>query len=63
MEENQYLTPEEIAKVLRVHPKTVREWLREGALKGLRLKGLWRVPTTEFEKFISQSLERGKDKT
>lgn len=58
MEENQYLTPEEIAKVLRVHPKTVREWLREGTLKGLRLKGLWRIPKIEFERFIKESMEK-----
>ena len=33
MQDNEYLTPEEIAKILKVHAKTVRTWLKEGELK------------------------------
>jgi len=29
-----FLTPEELAEVLRVSPETVRRWLRTGEVKG-----------------------------
>lgn len=32
----QYLTPEEIAKKLRVSSQVVREWLRKGKLEGFK---------------------------
>jgi acetyl-CoA synthetase len=54
MQENEYLTPEEIAKILKIHAKTVRTWLKEGELKGIRLKGVWRIPKSEFEAFLKR---------
>ena len=39
------LTPAETAQQLRVSPRTVRRWLVEGRLVGVRLpSGRWRVP-------------------
>lgn len=42
-----YLTVEEAAEVLRVHPETVRVMLREKRLKGRKLGKDWRIPRSE----------------
>ena len=52
------LTKEEIAKQLKVHPRTVERWLGKKILRGYKLgKGrtaLWRVPEEEFVKFLKK---------
>jgi excisionase family DNA binding protein len=51
------LTVEEVAQRLNVHPETVRRYLREGHLKGVRRGGLrigpakWWVEEEEVERF------------
>jgi excisionase family DNA binding protein len=49
------LTVKEAAKILRVHPETVRGWLREGALAGVKpgAGGRWRVLKAAVEKQAS----------
>ena len=38
------LTPEEVAERLAVTPNTVRGWLRDGTLRGVKLgKKVWRI--------------------
>lgn len=44
----QYLTVEETARLLKVDPETVRRWLREGALRGLKFGHVWRTPAGEL---------------
>jgi excisionase family DNA binding protein len=51
-------TPEEVAERLSVSTKTIKDWLRTGKLKGVKVGRLWRVRESELEKF----LERGKKK-
>ncbi len=52
------MTKEEIAKILRVHPRTVDRWLGRRILRGYKLgKGrtaLWRVPEEEFNAFLKK---------
>ncbi|MDP3948611.1 MAG: helix-turn-helix domain-containing protein [bacterium] len=54
----EFLTKEEIAKNLRVHPRTVQRWLQNGLLGGYKLgKGktaLWRIPKGEFKRFLER---------
>jgi excisionase family DNA binding protein len=38
------LTVPEAADALRLHPSTVRRWLREGHLQGTRMGKAWRIP-------------------
>lgn len=47
-----FLTTEEIATILSVHPRTVMRWLRQGKLKGVKIGRLWRVRLVDFEAFI-----------
>lgn len=39
-----YLTPAEVAEILRVDRRTVYEWLRSGKLKAVRFGDTWRIP-------------------
>lgn len=49
------LTVGEVAQRLRMRPETVRVWLREGRLRGTRLRADklgWRVPEAEVERVL-----------
>ena len=48
------LTVEDAAKVLLVKPTTVREWLKTGKLKGMKMGRLWRVWESELEAFLRE---------
>ena len=57
MEESRMMKVNEVAARLRVDPETVRNWLRSGRLRGVRMGGRragWRIPVAEVER-----LERG----
>lgn len=49
---------EEIAKILKVHPRTVERWLGKGILRGYKLgdgrTALWRISQDEFNKFLKR---------
>jgi excisionase family DNA binding protein len=60
----EYLTPDQVAKLLQVREFTVRLWLRRGLLKGIKLGNrsgtgakpgrgavLWRIPRKSLEEF------------
>ena len=53
-----FLTLDEVAKELRVHPRTVMRWLKSGALKGYKLgrgkTSLLRIPKSEVNRFLSK---------
>lgn len=46
------LTPEEAAAILSVSPKSIRAWLRQGKLKGVRAGRLWRIRERDLEAFL-----------
>ncbi len=53
-----FLMKEEIAKLLRVHPRTVERWIGKGMLRGYKLgKGrtaLWRISQDDFDAFLKK---------
>ena len=53
-----FLTREEVGTYLRVNPRTVDRWLKNGLLKGYKLgKGptsKWRIPEAEVAKFLEK---------
>ena len=56
------LTPEQVAERLAVTPNTVRGWLRNGMLKGVKMGNkVWRVREEVLEAYIcnEQSVEYG----
>ena len=49
------LTPQDVARILGVHQKTVHLWLRNGSLKGIKISyRAWRIPKSALEEFIEQ---------
>jgi len=62
--EERLLTPEEVASILAVSPKSVREWLRRGKLKGVKAGRLWRVRKRDLDTFLDfavQTLESSQE--
>lgn len=58
------LTPEEVAKVLKVTPETIRRWLRKGELTGADTPAGWRLTPADLEAWLekhrpSKSTEEG----
>ncbi len=56
------MTVQEVAERLRLHPESVRRWLREGRLKGGRMGGRrlgYRIPESEVERIVAAWVEGG----
>ena len=64
--DDEYLTTEEVAKRLRVHPTTILR--RLGAIDGadpsripaVRVGRVWRIPRREFEEWLARSGQVGQ---
>ena len=56
MADERWLTVPEVADVLRVHPETVREWLRSGRLDGVRIgrRSGWRISESQLDTFLGR---------
>jgi excisionase family DNA binding protein len=57
-EQSEFLTVSQIANRLSMSPQTVRTWIEEGMLRGIRVRKVWRVPRADFEALLA-SLEGG----
>lgn len=53
---NELLTAQEVASILKVHPRTVYVWLRQGELQGVKVGDTWRVREQDLKKFIRERL-------
>ncbi len=50
----EFITVTEAAKMLKVDPATIRNWLKTGKIKGKKLVGTqWRVNLDELKKILS----------
>jgi excisionase family DNA binding protein len=60
MDEDRWLTVAEIAARLRMHPETIRDWLRSGKLKGRGFGGRagWRVRESDLRAFLDTDRNR-----
>jgi excisionase family DNA binding protein len=54
MKQIETLTPNEIAKILRIHPFTVTRLAREGKIPAFKVGGIWRFRKDQFEQWIVQ---------
>jgi excisionase family DNA binding protein len=54
----EFLTKKDVAKILKVHPKTVERWLKHGEMKYFKLgtgrTSLVRIAKEEVDKFIQK---------
>jgi len=55
---DRYVTVEEVARQLRVHPQSVRRWLRSGVLVGASVGNAWRIRPEAVESFLAGRLGR-----
>jgi len=51
---NKLMTPKEVAEVLSVSEKAVKDWLRAGKLQGVKVGSLWRVEQSVVEQYIER---------
>ena len=49
------LTIAEAAEILRLHPRTLREYLRRGELRGRIVGGRWRFRRADLEAFVENA--------
>jgi len=54
LEDEEYLTIEEIAKRLKVKPFTVRDWIRKQELPAYKVGRTLRVKKSDFEEFMKK---------
>jgi len=43
-----YLTTNEVAQFLNVTSETIKRWLRDGRIQGIKFGRQWRIPSTEL---------------
>ena len=56
MDSNRALTVAEVAERLRVHPQTVRLWIKSGKLRGRLIGGSktgYRIPESEVDRILN----------
>jgi excisionase family DNA binding protein len=53
-----FLTPEEVAALLRVSPEAVRRLLRRGEIPAVRVGRAWRVDEEGFQRWLRRGLMR-----
>ena len=54
MDEYELLTVEEVAREIKVHPETVRAWIRSRELVAVDIGGKYRVTRGDLHKFIEK---------
>ena len=57
MEQDKLLTIQEVAEVLKIAQSTIRRWLNEGKMKGVKLGRQWRVKQSELDRIIEQGIQ------
>lgn len=45
-------TIKETAAIFRVHEKTIRNWIRDGKIRAVKIKGTIRIADEEVEKLL-----------
>ena len=54
VEKTEWLTVEQIANELGVHPDTIREYIRDGLLNAVQLKRTYRIRRSDYEDFLKR---------
>ncbi|MBI3615353.1 MAG: helix-turn-helix domain-containing protein [Candidatus Omnitrophica bacterium] len=50
----EFLTPNELSRILKLHPFTITRLAREKKLPGFKVGGSWRFRKDEFERWVEQ---------
>jgi chromosome partitioning protein len=54
MADNQYLSAEEVAQMLQVHPNTVARWIKSGTLSSIKIGKEHRIPKSAIENRLNK---------
>lgn len=60
--DNKLLTTEEVAEELKVHVKTVRDWIANGELEAIDLGQGYRIWKSDLMKFLNSRRRRRTDR-
>ncbi len=60
--EAEYFTVREVAERLKVHPQTLKDWLRSGELEGVNFGGRtgWRITDAQLRDFVERRTQATK---
>jgi excisionase family DNA binding protein len=58
MEENNYYTMADIAKILGVSKQWVSRMVRDNAIKAYKFSGTYRIAKEDFENYIKESVKK-----
>ncbi len=54
--DEKYYTVAEVARLLRIKEDTVRSWLRNGQLRGIKVgKRVWRISSASLQRFLQNN--------
>lgn len=51
-----YLTTEQVANILQVHPFTVLRFIKQGKLNGIKLGRVYRIPESDMKRFLEERM-------
>lgn len=50
------LDTDEAASIMRIHPKTLQRYARQGIVRGFQLGSMWRFRASDIDRWISEQL-------
>ncbi len=54
-----FLTTEQVANILQVHPFTILKFLKAGKLRGVKLGRVYRIKESDVQAFLESRMTRG----
>lgn len=48
----EYFTPQEVAKKLKIDMSTVYRWIKNGNLRAVKVGHFWRIPESELKRLL-----------
>mgnify|MGYP001606354727 CR=1 FL=1 len=49
-----FLTTEQVANILQVHPFTILKFIKQGKLRGIKLGRVYRIQESEVQRFLEE---------
>lgn len=50
------LDTDQAAAIMRIHPKTLQRYARQGVIRGFQLGSMWRFRASDIDRWISEQL-------
>ena len=54
--QDRILTPDQVGKMLQLHPFTILNYIKQGKLKSARLGRVYRIRESDIEKFLEKQM-------